>query len=161
MRQEYSLGNKPVRAQETNMATKMTLSGVPETMLQTLYARANETLGRGAIHDEKAAELVRSLDYDFLAAEKDAAMSSGVIARRFEHATVFVEVMSPAMVKHFKEKSIESSGARFIWGIKSGCARRPRPSPRRFPGLRLCRQCPPGRTGCKRCQRHRVSRTAR
>ena len=217
------------------MATKTTLSGVPETMLQTLYARANETLGRGAIHDDKAVELVRSLDYDFSLADGDAAMSSGVIARtivldrmvaswlarhagatvvnvacgldtrcyrmggfgrwynldlpetiavraellpeegvisqigmsamedwgaqvkpaapdaptealviiegltmyltaedvrkifdviahRFEHATVFVEVMNPAMVKHFKEKSIEGSNARFTWGIKSGRA---------------------------------------
>ncbi len=47
------------------MPNPITLSGVPETMLQTLYARAKETKNRGAIHDEKAAELVDQLDYDF------------------------------------------------------------------------------------------------
>lgn len=57
------------------------LSGVPETMLQTVYARAKETRTRGAIHDDKAVELVEKLHYDFSLADKDAAMSSGVIAR--------------------------------------------------------------------------------
>ena len=57
------------------------LSGVPETMLQTVYARAKETRTRGAIHDDKAVELVDKLHYDFSLADKDAAMSSGVIAR--------------------------------------------------------------------------------
>ena len=63
------------------MAEKIKLSGVPETMLQTLYARASESLGRGAIHDPKAEEIISRLDYDFSLAEKDAAMRSGVIAR--------------------------------------------------------------------------------
>lgn len=43
------------------MNEKITLSGVPETMLQTLYARAKETCTRGAIRDEKAAALARLL----------------------------------------------------------------------------------------------------
>lgn len=40
------------------MQTKetITLSGVPETMLQTVYARAKESSGRGAIRDRKAEE---------------------------------------------------------------------------------------------------------
>ena len=63
------------------MEEKITLSGVPETMLQTVYARAKETRTRGAIRDEKAVELVNRLDYDFSLADKDGAMSSGVIAR--------------------------------------------------------------------------------
>ena len=63
------------------MREKITLSGVPETMLQTVYARARETQTRGAIHDEMAAGIVDRLDYDFSLAEKDAAMRSGVIAR--------------------------------------------------------------------------------
>ena len=63
------------------MNEKITLSGVPETMLQTLYARAKETCPRGAIRDEKAAALVERIDYDFSLADKDAAMHSGVIAR--------------------------------------------------------------------------------
>ena len=57
------------------------LSSVPETMLQTVYARAKESNGRGAIHDAKAEELIEKLDYDFSLADKDAAMRSGVIAQ--------------------------------------------------------------------------------
>ena len=63
------------------MPEKITLSGVPETMLQTLYARARESQGRGVIRDKKAEELIARLDYDFSLAEKDTAMRSGVIAR--------------------------------------------------------------------------------
>ena len=40
------------------MAEKISLSGVPETMLQTVYARAKETEQRGAICDKKAVEIV-------------------------------------------------------------------------------------------------------
>ena len=207
------------------------LSGVPETMLQTIYARAKESRGRGAIHDAKAEELIEKLDYDFALADKDTAMRSGVIARtivldrmtkewlashpgavvvniacgldtrcyrisgyahwynldlpeamavhekllpesgtisqiamsamddwgskiseqnapvliviegltmylseadvqriftvisrRFEKATVFVETMNPAMARHFKEKSIDASNAKFNWGIENGKA---------------------------------------
>ena len=36
------------------MPEKITLTGVPETMLQTVYARARESAGRGAIRDETA-----------------------------------------------------------------------------------------------------------
>ena len=63
------------------MKEKIKLSGVPETMLQTIYARAKESRGRGTIHDAKAEEITRKLDYDFSLADKDTAMRSGVIAR--------------------------------------------------------------------------------
>ena len=63
------------------MTEKITLSGVPETMLQTVFARAKETKTRGAITDNKAVEIIDRLDYDFSMADKDAAMHSGVIAR--------------------------------------------------------------------------------
>ena len=63
------------------MKEKIRLSGVPETMLQTIYARAKESGGRGAIHDAKAEETIEKLGYDFSLADKDAAMRSGVIAR--------------------------------------------------------------------------------
>lgn len=63
------------------MNEKITLSGVPETMLQTVYARAKESRTRGAIHDAKAEEIISQLDYDFSLADKDAPMHSGVIAR--------------------------------------------------------------------------------
>ena len=48
---------------------KMNLTGVPETMLQTIYARAKESKGRGAICDKKAEEIVSRLDYDFSLAD--------------------------------------------------------------------------------------------
>ena len=213
------------------MKEKIKLSGVPETMLQTIYARAEESWGRGAIHDAKAEEIIEKLDYDFSLADKDTAMHSGVIARtivldrltnewlashpgavvvniacgldtrcyrmsgharwynldlpetmavrekllpesgaisqiamssmddwgseiselnapvliiiegltmylnakdvqqiftvisnRFSKVTVFVETMNPAMMRHFKEKSIDASNAKFTWGIKNGKA---------------------------------------
>ena len=213
------------------MREKIKLSGVPETMLQTVYARAKESSGRGAIHDAKAEELIKKLDYDFSLADKDTAMRSGVIARtivldkltkswlaahsgavviniacgldtrcsrmtgyahwynldlpetmavrekllpesgtisqiamsamdewggeiseqnapvliiiegltmylnakdvqqifavissRFSQATIFVETMNPAMVRRFKEKSIDASNAKFNWGVKNGKA---------------------------------------
>ena len=63
------------------MNEKITLSGVPETMLQTLYARAKESRTRGAIRDRTAEALVDKLDYDFSLADRDRAMQSGVIAR--------------------------------------------------------------------------------
>lgn len=213
------------------MREKINLSGVPETMLQTVYARAKESSGRGAIHDAKAKELIEKLDYDFSLADKDTAMRSGVIARtivldkltkswlaahsgavvvniacgldtrcyrmsgyahwynldlpeamavrekllpesgtisqiamsamedwgseiseqnvpvliliegltmylnakdvqqifavissRFSQVTIFVETMNPTMVRHFKEKSIDASNAKFNRGIKNGKA---------------------------------------
>ena len=211
------------------MSETITLSGVPETMLQTLYARAKETKTRRAIVDDKAVEVLGKLNYDFSLADRDSAMHNGVIARtivldrltrdyltqhpgavvvniacgldtrcyrmtnyahwynldlpetiavrqkilpeqgaisqialsamenwgkqiaqtdapvlviiegltmylsetdvkqifkvisgRFAHATVFVEIMSPMVVKRVKEKSIEGSHAKFTWGVKNG-----------------------------------------
>ena len=59
---------------------KISINGVPETMLQTMYARAKETLKPDAvIHDDKAVEIVEKLDYDFALADKDAPMGSGII----------------------------------------------------------------------------------
>ena len=63
------------------MDEKIKLSGVPETMLQTVYARAKESRGRGTVSDKKAEEIISGLDYDFSLADKDAPMHSGVIAR--------------------------------------------------------------------------------
>ena len=212
--------------------SKETIRGVPETMLQTLYARARETqTGRGYIRDEKAVEIVAAMDYDFSSAHQDKAMSTGVVARtilldrmveeflrahpgttvvniacgldtrcyrmaglfaqwynldlpetmdirrrflqesdtvhqiacsamnaqwtqavpatdgpvlviiegltmylkeadvqqlfsilskKFHSLTVFVEVMSPWVAGHVKEKSIEGSSAKFTWGVRSG-----------------------------------------
>ena len=214
------------------MKEKVNITGVPETMIQTLYARAMETKKPDArIRDEMAVEIVDRLDYDFSKAEQDKTMGYGVIARTivldrmteqylqkhpdtivvnlacgldtrcyrmkgkflrwynvdlpetmkirsrflpengrvyqiaksamdvsytddiayhgenvlviiegltmylcekdirqifsiietsFQKAAVMVETMSPFVVKHVKEKSIEGSHAKFTWGVKNG-----------------------------------------
>ena len=214
------------------MKEKVSVTGVPETMIQTLYARAKESeKDNPMIRDDMAAEIVSKLDYDFSNADKDKAMSYGVIARtivldemvgrylsehpktvviniasgmdtrcyrmegkylrwynvdlpetmeirekfltesgpiyqiaksamdasymdeiindgenvlvvieglsmylseedvlqmfsiiekNFPEVTVMVETMSPFVVRHIKEKSIEGSNAKFTWGIKNG-----------------------------------------
>ena len=53
---------------------------------------------------------------------KDVQQIFAVISSRFSQATIFVETMNPAMVRHFKEKSIDASNAKFNWGIKNGKA---------------------------------------
>ena len=53
---------------------------------------------------------------------KDVQQIFAVISSRFPQATVFVETMNPTMVRHFKEKSIDASNAKFNWGIKNGKA---------------------------------------
>lgn len=79
------------------MKEKIRLSGVPETMLQTVYARAKESRGRGAIHDAKAEEIIEKLDYDFSLADKDTAMHSGVIAR-----TIVLDRLTGAWLREHK-----------------------------------------------------------
>lgn len=70
---------------------KPELNGVAETMLQTIYARAQYSKQKKHIYyDEKAIEIVEHMDYDFSLAGKDKAMSSGTIARTF----VFDELVS-------------------------------------------------------------------
>ena len=76
------------------MSESIGLSGVPETMLQTVYARAKETRGRGAIRDEKAVELVDKLSYDFSLADRDSAMHNGVVAR-----TIVLDRLTEAWLK--------------------------------------------------------------
>lgn len=61
---------------------KINITGVPETMLQTLYARAAYSQRPDhKFYDAKAIEIVSRMDYDFTKAGKDALMSNGVIAR--------------------------------------------------------------------------------
>lgn len=45
--------------------TNISLSGVPETMLFTLYNRAYEAKRNGIIHDPEAIRIFESLDFDF------------------------------------------------------------------------------------------------
>lgn len=63
------------------MKKKIKLSGVSETMLQTVYARAQESKHRGIIKDQEAEKIIDNLDYDFTMARKDSTMQNGVIAR--------------------------------------------------------------------------------
>lgn len=61
---------------------KISIQGVPETMLQTLYARAAYSQKKNRkFEDKMAVQIVEKMDYDFSRAEKDSMMSSGVIAR--------------------------------------------------------------------------------
>lgn len=70
------------RKSEMDKKEKISVSGVPETMLQTMYARAKESEKEHPyIYDKAAVEIVLRLDYDFSNADKDIMMSSGVIAR--------------------------------------------------------------------------------
>lgn len=74
---------------------KPILNGSAETMLQSFYARAMWSKNpKNKFRDAKAEEIVDKLDYDFSNAHKDAAMSSGVIARTFvfdELVTKFIK----------------------------------------------------------------------
>lgn len=96
------------------MNEKITLSGVPETMLQTVYARAKESRTRGAIHDAKAEELIDKLDYDFSLADKDAAMHSGVIART---------IVLDALTQTYLEKHPGAVVVNIACGLDTRCCR--------------------------------------
>ena len=96
------------------MNEKITLSGVPETMLQTVYARAKESRTRGAIHDAKAEELIDKLDYDFSLADKDAAMHSGVIART---------IVLDALTQTYLEKHPGAVAINTACGLDTRCCR--------------------------------------
>ncbi len=65
-----------------NKGEKISISGVPETMIQTLYARAEESQKvNHLIYDPEAIEMVAQLDYDFSIAAKDKMMQAVVISR--------------------------------------------------------------------------------
>lgn len=78
------------------------IGGVAETMLQTLYARAKESKRQNhKIYDEKAIEIVGQMDYDFSLADKDTAMSSGVVAR-----TILLDHMVADYVKEHSDATV-------------------------------------------------------
>jgi len=61
---------------------KVDVTGVSETMLQTLYVRARCSQQADAkFVDEKACQMAEQIDYDFSVAQKDATMSKGVLER--------------------------------------------------------------------------------
>lgn len=96
------------------MQEHITLSGVPETMLQTVYARAKETRTRKAVIDLKAVEITDSIDYDFSSADKDKAMHDGVIAR-----TIILDHLT----KSFLEKYPGSTVVNIACGLDTRCYR--------------------------------------
>ena len=76
----------------------------------------------GEIKETDAPVLVIIEGLTMYLTEVDVKQIFSVISNRFDSAVVFAEVMNPAVVKHFKEKSIEGSNAKFTWGIKNGKA---------------------------------------
>ena len=52
--------------------------------------------------------------------EADVLQMMSIIEKTFQKVTVMIETMSPFVVKHIKEKSIEGSRAKFTWGVKNG-----------------------------------------
>ena len=52
--------------------------------------------------------------------EKDIRKMFSIIEKSFQKVIAMVETMSPFVVKHVKEKSIEGSNAKFTWGVKNG-----------------------------------------
>ena len=97
------------------MKEKVNVTGVPETMVQTLYARAKETRKKNAkINDEIAVELVKKLDYDFSKADKDNAMTYGVIART---------IVLDQMVKQYLEKNANTVVINIACGLDTRCYR--------------------------------------
>ena len=97
------------------MKEKVNVTGVPETMVQTLYARAKETKKQNAkIKDEIAVELVEKLDYDFSIADKDNAMNYGVIART---------IVLDQMVEQYLKKYENTVVVNIACGLDTRCYR--------------------------------------
>ena len=97
------------------MKEKVNVTGVPETMVQTLYARAKETRRQNAkIKDEIAVELVKNLEYDFSKADKDKAMNYGVIART---------IVLDRMVEQYLEKNVNTIVINIACGLDTRCYR--------------------------------------
>ena len=97
------------------MKEKVNVTGVPETMVQTLYARAKETKKQNAkIKDEIAVKLVEKLDYDFSKADKDNAMTYGVIART---------IVLDRMVEQYLKKYENAVVINLACGLDTRCYR--------------------------------------
>ena len=97
-----------------DMNEKPKLSGVPETMLQTVYARAKETKTRGAIKDTKAVEIIDKINYDFSLADKDSAMHSGVVART---------IVLDKLAKKYLDKNKDAVVVNIACGLDTRCYR--------------------------------------
>ena len=103
------------RKSEMDKKEKISVSGVPETMLQTMYARAKESEKEHPyIYDKAAVEIVSRLDYDFSNADKDIMMSSGVIART---------ILLDGMVEEFLSSHPGTNVVNIACGMDTRCYR--------------------------------------
>lgn len=94
---------------------KINVKGVPETMIQTLYARAKETSQKNPkIKDEMAVSIVKQLDYDFSQADQDKTMRSGVIART---------IVLDKMVEEYLDKHENTIVINIACGLDTRCYR--------------------------------------
>lgn len=88
------------------------LTGVAETMLQTMYARAVYSQKPGhKFYDGKAIEIAKAMNYDFSKADKDALMSSGVLART---------ILLDGMVKQFVDENPNGTVVNIACGLDTG-----------------------------------------
>ena len=85
------------------------VSGVPETMLQTMYARAVYSQKPGhKFYDGKAIEMAKAIHYDFSKADEDALMGSGVLART---------ILLDRMVKQFIDENPKGTVVNIACGL--------------------------------------------
>lgn len=111
------------------MMERIKMQGVPETMLQTLYARAAYSRERNAkFRDDKAVEIVSRMDYDFSPAGKDAMMSKGVIART---------ILLDRMVRDFIRRNPKGTVVNIACGLDTRVYRLKIPSSIRWYNLDL------------------------
>lgn len=94
---------------------------LPETgpIYQIAKSAMDETY-TNTIHNEGEDVLVIIEGLTMYLTEIDIKKIFSIIEHAFSNVTIMVEVMSPFMVKHIKEKTIEGSHAKFTWGIKNG-----------------------------------------
>ena len=83
------------------------LTGVPETLLVALYLRAAETQRTdGIIRDEKAVEMIQSIEYDFARFNKAWASQVGVAVR-----TEILDEATTAFIRQYPDATVVNMGA--------------------------------------------------
>ena len=114
------------------MKEKVNVTGMPETMkirkrflteTGPIYQIAKSAMDASYIddidyHGKNILVIIEGLT--MYLCEKDIRKMFFIIEKSFQEVTVMVETMSPFVVKHVKEKSIEGSNAKFTWGVKNG-----------------------------------------
>jgi O-methyltransferase involved in polyketide biosynthesis len=82
------------------------LTGVPETLLVALYLRAVETQrADGIIRDEKAVEMIQSIEYDFARFDRAWASQVGVAVR-----TEILDEATTAFIRQYPHGSVVNMG---------------------------------------------------